>query len=56
MGINDYDDLMLFAQLRREAVERGADTFEYQGQYYSVMLAGTIIQQHITGGNSDGID
>ena len=45
--INDYDDLMEFIELQRECVERGNDTFLYDGQYYSVKVAESIITGHL---------
>jgi hypothetical protein len=47
--INDYDDLMEFIQLQRECVEQGNTTFLYDGQYYSVTVAESIINGHLLG-------
>ena len=52
--INDYDDLMLFMQLQREAHEQGASSFVFNGQYYSVVIAEAIINEHLNKGGSNG--
>ena len=54
--IQDYDDLHMFMQLRREAQARGSNTFEWQGQYYHVMLAGDMINDHLFGRGKDGVE
>ena len=47
--INDYDDLMVFIQLQRQCVEQDNQSFVYNGQYYSVTLAESIINGHLLG-------
>jgi len=47
--IEDYDDLMEFIQLQRQCVEADNTTFLYKGQYYSVTVAESIINGHLTG-------